>query len=98
MLCILRACRPQAYLAVPDFAPASLKTIINRFFIACSPLRVHHPSRSYFNQKKHTLWCVFLFLVEVRGVEPLSENAFTKLSPSAVYVLHSLTIQYTNKL
>ena len=33
----------------------------------------------------------FQKMVEVRGVEPLSENVSTKISPGAVDSLHSLT-------
>jgi len=45
--------------------------------------------------------CGFQYLVEVRGVEPLSENASTKISPGAVDSLHSLTcawIRQTHRL
>ena len=38
------------------------------------------------------------FLVEARGVEPLSENNLTRTSPSAVCYLHSLTGAGTNTL
>ena len=42
-------------------------------------------------KKKDTLNSVSFFLVEARGVEPLSENASTGTSPGADGYLHSLT-------
>ena len=40
----------------------------------------------------------FSYLVEPRGIEPLSESNLTRLSPSAVYYLHSLNPAGTNTL
>ena len=42
-------------------------------------------------KKKDTLFSVSFFLVEARGVEPLSENASTGTSPGADGYLQSLT-------
>ncbi len=39
-----------------------------------------------------------LFLVEVRGIEPLSEGNLERLSPGAVCYLHSLIPAGTNTL
>ena len=40
----------------------------------------------------------FLFMVEPRGIEPLSEGNLDGLSPGAVCYLHSLTVPRTNTL
>ena len=49
------------------------------------------------NNKSHPNgW--LLLLVEVRGIEPLSEGNLTRLSPSAVCYLHSLILSRTNTL
>ncbi len=39
-----------------------------------------------------------LFMVEMRGIEPLSEGNLTRLSPSAVCYLNSLIRAGTNTL
>ena len=39
-----------------------------------------------------------LLMVEARGIEPLSENLFIQLSPSAAYRLHSLIPAPTGRL
>ena len=47
--------------------------------------------------KKTALWAVFL-LVEMRGIEPLSESNLEGTSPGAVCYLHSLRPAGTNTL
>jgi len=37
-------------------------------------------------------------LVEARGIEPLSENLFTRLSTGVVIILHSLKITSNDRL
>jgi len=38
------------------------------------------------------------FVVEARGIEPLSENQFIRVSTSVVYPLHSLAAAPINRL
>ena len=47
--------------------------------------------------EKTAIWRSF-FMVEPRGIEPLSEGNLTRLSPSAVCYLHSLIPTGTNTL
>ena len=70
LLRTLPARRPQAKLAVPVSAPASLKTIINRFLYARSPLRVRFPTEV--QKKRSTPKGILRFLVTPRGIEPRS--------------------------
>ena len=57
-------------------------------------LIIRFPSSEYRYQIKGC----FYYLVEPRGIEPLSEGNLTRLSPSAVYYLHSLIPAGTNTL
>ena len=55
--------------------------------------------QSEFHNLRHLLLSQVPFaLVEVRGVEPLSENNLTRTSPGAVCYLHSLGGTRTNTL
>ena len=57
------------------------------------------PSNHWESKKKPATIAVagFLILVEVRGVEPLSESTLTGLSPGAVKFLHSLPVMALNR-
>ena len=50
------------------------------------------------NQKEKTTHMGGLLLVELRGIEPLSEGNLERTSPGAVCYLHSLTAAGTNTL
>ena len=54
-----------------------LKTIINRFLFAFCPLRVQLPT---IKSKNKCAQGTLIFLVEMTGVEPVSENKFTSIS------------------
>ena len=56
--------------AVPACAPASLKTIINRFFYACCPLRVRIPFNSSIKKKDTHFVGILLFMACLEGFEP----------------------------
>ena len=58
---------------------------------------IPHHLKTDTNKKYHPLGWYFL-LVEMRGIEPLSESNLTRLSPGAVCYLHSLTLTRTNTL
>ena len=56
------------------------------------------PLFEYFTKKQNHPIGWFCFLVEPRGIEPLSESNLEGLSPGAVYYLHSLDRTGTNTL
>ena len=56
------------------------------WFDSAATIKISHPSG----------WDIFM--VEPRGIEPLSESNLTRLSPSAVCYLHSLIPAGTNTL
>ena len=84
MLRILPARRPQALLAVPVFAPTSLKTIINRFSYARCPPQGSNPARL---KKAPATKVASAFLVAELGFEPRHTE-----SESAVLPLHNSAI------
>lgn len=76
----------------------ALKTIHRIVFLTCKPIGVQF---SYISHKKssHGIITVTWFLmVETRRIELLSENLFTRGSPSAVCGQHSLSAKSANKL
>ncbi len=57
-----------------------------------------HMTDFFYKIKKSEWSKVHSDVVEMRRVELLSENTFTKISPGAVYGRNSLTVQPINKL
>lgn len=56
------------------------------------------PSINQIKNKKHTTRVRFLFLVDPRGIEPLSENSSTKLSTSVFGLVFSLPVAEPTKI
>ena len=57
------------------------------------------PSSEYqYHKKAPTMIGGGFLMVEMRGIEPLSESNLERLSPGAVCYLHSLTLPGTNTL
>ncbi len=65
------------------FASANISHLRSKYFTA---KRFHLPARANFVEKP-TCRNKSVFLVEPRGIEPLSENLFIQLSPDAVHHL-----------
>ena len=61
-----------------------LKTVPQTVFFTTRALSGFDSPLSSDIKKQGSIFVLPCFLVEMRGIEPLSENAFTKLSPSAV--------------
>ena len=82
MLRILLACRPLPMATVPDFTALREKLATGNFFFFADPLGFDSPFKK---QKKSRYLAVSLlfYLVEARGVEPLSESLSQPTSPSA---------------